>query len=774
MKFDTATSVEQVVFQMRLADYPRGKNRARINDLFNGAPPYSDAEQEENHIDTNVNDLSATKIDHDARRMFDNAFITPNPLFTLTTDYGPVHKRQKWGMSMTKKINALLIDSEPYLDLRQGVFAGTVLHGIGPSNWEDDYSWCPVELGIEDVLLPSKTLRSLTNLTCFALYKEFTFEKLYRMTHGPKVSKNWQMDTVNAALKWADSEAQQLLSVGWQDVWAPEKMSERLKSDSGLYSNDAVPTINVYDFYFYSDEGKKTGWRRRMILDTWSQGEGPTAPTRRKGMENIKDFLYSSGDDVYRDKRDQIIHFQFGDVSAVAPFRYHSVRSLGFLLYAVCHLQNRLKCKFSDAVFESLLQYFRVNDPSEVDRLQKIDLTHLGIIPEGCNFVRPEERWKVDPQLVTEFMNVNRQTMGDLSSSFTKVDEDADPNESATMTMQKASTSSALIGSMLNRAYAYERFRYKEICRRFAMNNSKDKDVMAFRLHCLKDGIPEDLLNDSERWNIEPNKAVGTGNKQLAVAVTNELFAMRPVLDPTAQKTVDRMKIAVITEDYDLAQRLVPEQPGVSDSVHDTELVFGTLMQGVPVTPKPGLNAAEVAETIIRLMATRIQQIAQATGMGTPEDLQGLQLCGQYASSYIQQLGQDKNSLPLAKQLNDAMGNLNNMLKAFAQRQQEAQQEAQQQGQDLDPETQSKIQANIITAQTKAKIATESHAQKTAQRQVQFEHQTQQSAAKTALELSTKAAHANLDLAVQKEKAAIELSKAKAKPKAAPKKAKND
>jgi len=40
------------------------------------------------------------------------------------------------------------------------------------------------------------------------------------------------------------------------------------------------------------------------------------------------------------------VAFQFADLSAVAPFRYHSVRSLGWLLYAVINLQNRLRCKF--------------------------------------------------------------------------------------------------------------------------------------------------------------------------------------------------------------------------------------------------------------------------------------------------------------------------------------------------------------------------------------------------------------------------------------------
>jgi len=102
-------------------------------------------------------------------------------------------------------------------------------------------------------------------------------------------------------------------------------------------------------------------------------------------------------------------------------------------------LQNRLKCKFNDAVFEALMQYFRVNDPADRDRLQKIDLVHMGILPDGMQFVRPEERWKVDQSLVSEAIAMNQQRLADQSSSFAQdYDEGTGEGETATRTMAKA------------------------------------------------------------------------------------------------------------------------------------------------------------------------------------------------------------------------------------------------------------------------------------------------------------------------------------------------
>ena len=60
MKFDTASVVESICYDVKLADYPRGQNRARIDNLFNGVPPFNEADAEKNNITINVNFLEGT------------------------------------------------------------------------------------------------------------------------------------------------------------------------------------------------------------------------------------------------------------------------------------------------------------------------------------------------------------------------------------------------------------------------------------------------------------------------------------------------------------------------------------------------------------------------------------------------------------------------------------------------------------------------------------------------------------------------------------------
>jgi hypothetical protein len=75
------------------------------------------------------------------------------------------------------------------------------------------------------------------------------------------------------------------------------------------------------------------------------------------------------------------------------------------------------------------------------------------------------------------------------------------------------------------------------------------------------------------------------------------------------------------------------------------------------------------------------------------------------------------------------------MTKAFAQRLQELQQQANG-SQQMDPKDEAKIQAIMLTAKTKTDLAGKSHAQRTAQRQLQFEQQLKQDQQKHQAEIA--------------------------------------
>lgn len=741
MKFTSAQALEQVIWQMRLADYPRSLNRSRIDDLFNGVPPYSSTEVQQNNISTNVNFLESTKIAHDARRQFYNAFSVPDPVFFITVDRGPQHKRQQWSMQLTKIMAKIMKENPFFHELQRSQFASLVLHGIGPAIWEDKYSWCPTDVGVEDVLVPANTLCSMRNLMFRAVFRQYTSMELWEMTHKPNVDPGWNLPAVESAIKWADNEARLLMGTSWPETWSPEKMSERIKSDGGLYASDVLPTIDCFDFLFWDDDGKRSGWKRRIILDAWgSPGVGGSAPTKempdKVRFKEVDDFLYNSKDRIYCDNLAQSTHWQFADASSVAPFRYHSVRSVGFLLYAVCHLQNRLRCKFNDAVFENMLQYFRVSNPTDMDRVQRINLVDKGVIEEGVNFVKQDERHQFDHDIVSQAMQLNRQTMSDNSASFTQdFDMEKEGEETATRTMAKVNATAALVGAMLSQAYNYQVFQYREMARRFCMKNSRDPDVRKFRSRCLKEQIPVEIL-DSECWDISPNRVIGGGNKTLQIAIADKLMGVYDKLDPDSQRDALRIYIATNSDDYAKADMLVPERKTVSDATLDGQRDTSVLLDGLWIEPRRDINYVDYVEAMLAEMGFVVQKIEAAGGMTNPDRLQGLQNLGKYISRMIQQIAQDESQKGRVKKYNDALSGLMNRIKAYEQRLQKQSQEQNGNGNGgLDPKDQAKIQAIMAQAKVKADNQSKSHAQRTAERQIQFEQQMKQDEQKHRLEL---------------------------------------
>jgi phage baseplate assembly protein W len=753
-----ARLLDSISYDLVLGEFPRSRDRAAINAVANGSPPYSQQEVEENSISVNVNNLAMTRLLHDGRAQFTNAFTKPGYFFRMTTDMGPRSKRTEYGAILTKLINQKLKRSIGYFEVMRSKFAQLVLHGISPAVWETEDKWCPRAIGVEDLLVPSQTLVGFENLPFFALRRSFTGLELQKLTREDHRDPGWNMEAVDAALRWVDSQATNLMQGNWPEVWAPEKSEERLKQDSGFYASDQVPTIDCFDFYIYDDSEGQEGWIRRIILDAWgtpSLTGGKPAVSRHADksdwLSDKDDFLFNSGSRKVGTSWQNIVSLQYADLSAVAPFRYHSVRSLGWLLYAPCHLGNRLHCKLKEAVFETLNQMYRVKTQEDYQRALKMTLANISIIDESINPVPAAERWHPNHQLVQMGLQENQQALSENGAMFqNQANQPSQKEKTATQVMAETNTSNALVGAAFAQAYEYQKFEYFEIVRRLLKLNSSDVDAKSVRGAAIQRGVPSKLLIP-EAWECEPERVMGAGNKTLEMQIAATLMEWRDKFDPDGQRKILRDSVTAITDDSARAEALVPETPIVSSSVHDAQLAAGPLMMGMPMALKQGVNHQEYALALIGALNFQIQKVMKKGGVANPDELAGMQnLAGQTiagqpipgngASAHLVILAADDQAKPEAKKLAQKLSKAMNEVRAMAQRLQEMQQKQQQaQAQNgqggMDPKDQAKIQATIATGKAKIDLAKQSHAQKTAQRQIQFEQKLKQDSQKHGMEV---------------------------------------
>jgi hypothetical protein len=348
-------------------------------------------------------------------------------------------------------------------------------------------------------------------------------------------------------------------------------------------------------------------------------------------------------------------------------------------------------------------------------------------------FVPAAERWEVNANLVELGLQENARIIQRNSSSWTQdTSQQRDRQEkTATQIQAEVASMSTLVSAGLTQAYQYQNFEYYEIVRRFMRPNSKDPDVREARAAMLRQGVPEKMLLP-EAWECDPERVMSP-NKSMEMAIANWLMEHRDKYDPEPQREILRDVTLAVTDDPAKADRLVPDQPHISDSVHDAQLSFGALMTGAPVAVRPGLNELEVVPTLLGSMAAVMQRIDATGGMATKEEVVGLSNVAQNVAGHIQILARDKSQKAIVKQFGDQLGKLNNLLKGYAQRL--AEQQSKQNGNGLDPETAAKIQSIVLQAQTKAQNTKLSHAQRTAQRQVQFEAEQKRKDTETAAQI---------------------------------------
>jgi hypothetical protein len=705
-EFSSCQKVFDVCKSLQDIETLRGSDRSKINSLFNGQRPYSKEDEAKYQIQINVNWGEGKRIMLDANRQLDNALLHPGILFNCQLEEGKVDKRDEWSTIFTNLIHKPLQRGKSGKRHRFLVSARNktvCMHGVGAILWPNGFRWMGRFVPLEDLLIPTDTYCDFSNMRYFAVNLYLSPGEFADMTVGDNVDKGWDEKTAKAILDEQKNLYTESTSSTWRDQ--PEAMKQIHDQNRGYYYSDKVPTIKLRRFYYQEvDEPKK--WYQLVVL------------RESIGKVNTDRFLYENKD-VFSTDIDQILNVQYGDGNLIAPLKYHSVRGLGVDLFAPVETLNRLRCDFVQAVFEHMKMYFKIQDPTDRDRLKQVVLQQFGFIPDGLSIVPRTERHVIDAALVDNAMAQMRGIMQENSASFVKDNNTGQEKEmTAFETNARLNQSSVMVNGMLQNMYLQEGHYYEEIVRRFCYKESADKEVKKFREDCIKQGIPEDLLV-ADKWRVTPERVLGGGDRTLAQQEAQWLMQNKDKYDPKAQTTILRLSTSTMLGDPAKALMLVPTAPVSSTAGSDmAESLFGTLMSGVQVSPRTGIDQQGYVTSLIKMLGTVIQRISGMDNTGTVSELIGMVTVVQNASQHLMILSADEQQKQTVKQLGDALGKLTNLIRAFAQRQAQAKG---QQGQQGDPKEAAKVQAIGLKAQVGAQIKQQQFEAKQRQQMIEFE-----------------------------------------------------
>jgi hypothetical protein len=660
--FGTPQKIFNICENMQLAEDQRAKDRAKINTLFNGSNPYSKDEEERFQIQINVNWGFGKSIIRDANTQLNTAFLQTGQLFTCACQGGKTSKRDDWSTYFTKNVHVPIQSGKGgrrHYFLMKERNASICLHGIGTFLWPNDFKWIPRYVPLEDLLIPTDTYCDLSNLRYFGVNLYLSPGEFAEMALGKNVLKGWNQEQVKAIL---DSQKSQVLDANLTSTWKdqPEATAEIFKQNRGFYYCDAVPTIKLRAFYFEEVDNPGT-WYRHIILRENVQGADPNV------------FVFDGSDAPFSTDINRILNIQYGDGNFVAPFKYHSVRGIGIDLFAPVEALNRIQCQTVQHTLESLQMLFKIQDPADKARLKSFVLEQFGYIPEGLTIVPRQDRHQIDPQIVELSMGLIRQNMQESSSGFVQnVNDGSQKQMTAKEVTARLNQANVMVSGMLQSLDLQQGFYWQEVVRRFCDKKSEDKDVQKFQKQCVKDGIPEDLLYDADNWKVTTNRVLGGGDKTLAQVQSMWLFQNRTAFSPQSQQKILRLTTTTMLDDPAKGADLVPQLPITATvGALAAEDVFGTLMTGNSVELRSGIDEQGYIQTLLKLMDNVVVRIAKTDNMGTMQDLIGLQSVAMNIQEHIKILEADPQQQQLVKMFGDALGKVQNLVKSFAQRQQQ-------------------------------------------------------------------------------------------------------
>lgn len=653
-EFDTVESIRKTVDNMQTIENERARDRALIDTLANGERPYSAQEVVEYQVQYNVNWGDMNKNLREANAQVNGALLFKPVLFTATSKGGQTDKRDEYSQKFTTKINDQLILDEQGAKFRYLIKsrnASVVLHGPGIMYWPNHYCPLPSFCPMENFLVPTDTLLDFSNCSYFNIKTEFTPYELYEKTHSDAVDKGWKMDQVNAILEGLE-EIGTLNTENYDWVTQPEKMQELFKQNRCFLNSDAVAKVKLDYFYSKQNDGN---WYLKIFMRI------------AVGESDADEFVYDS-DVPVADHLNKILHVQYGDNSIVPPLKYHSVRGTGAMIYSAAWSLNKFRCDLFQHASEQMRMYLRIQNNADKARENMVNLQQYGIVEEGVEFVKREERHQIDSGLVDDVIAQCRQNIADNSSAFVQdIDNGTEKEQTLGEAKIRQMTANNNISTLLTMMYYQEVPFYQETVRRYLDTDSIDPEIKAFQKSCIEDGIPKELMV-YDNWRIEADRVLGAGDQSLALQQAAAI-AQIPGLDPKSKRLADRQLVSTISNDPAKGLLYFPIVPDDANSgVLAANDVFGTLMQGVPVALRQGIEQSSYVETMLKSMAVIVQQITQGDNVGTQAQIVGLGTVGNDIQQHISILEADQTQKMKVKQFSDALGKMMNLVKAFAQR----------------------------------------------------------------------------------------------------------
>ena len=639
------------------ADEGSSIQRMRVDQMFDGAAPYNQAE-----LTASGQGLKTNLNFNEAQRLLDialSAYVDlNNSLERLVEVFGTTGER-----SALKEKEDIVADEITHMIRNWPEFHSSYLrlcttfikHGVGIAYFDSPDDWRFKVGGFNDFLIPRQTPANEHAITVAVGRRNYALDEIFQFISNEKAatSVGWNVDAVKKVMmKNVTTQGRNNLT---GSVMTDYESLQAEAKNNDLYLGIQNPEVQLLHFWV------------RELNGTVSHYIAPE--------KDATEFLYKKVS-RYETPEQAFIFFTNGVGSNGT---YHSIRGLGQRIFSHVQTSNRLRCQQIDGAMLASSVMLQPENQRALDELQFTFYGGYSVMSPNVKIVEkaiPNLATSVVPALqdLTQQLALNTDTVstyGAMQSS---------PYRNQMQITSDMDVATRLSGATLNLFYASWTRLMREIVRRVVTSKKQDPFIKEFYARCAKRNVEADFIKKLDVDRTRAIRSIGNGSMANRLVALRELQAMSSQFDDVGRRNLTR-DIVSTRVGYDLADRYAPNQEGDRTAADTKIAIFENLQlqagQSIPVLSN------ELHGQHLPVHMQLAQQMLEAINAGQADPQQvlpALQAIYQHMSETTQYAGGDPALGAMVSSAKQVMQYLeeavNNTMKALEKIQREqAQQE---------------------------------------------------------------------------------------------------
>ena len=625
-RLKSAAALRAIHSQNRRDDEGSAINRARVQAMLDGEPPFNQAALNANGqgAKANANFLQGRTLLNRINNGYLDMVTSVKQLMSISVEYGEPAERHDYNRIITEELTRTIRKWGSFQSRFMRLVDMFNTHGVGIAFWPDPDDFRFSVCGFGDMLVPRQTEASEDCVEIATAEKHMTVAELYGYIKDEEkaAARGWNVPAVKDAIHRAVTTTTNYSNF---DIEA----TQREVKNSDFIANRKFQHVKVVCGYVKEFNGKISYYMAEK------DHEGP--------FLCVEPNKYASAEEAF-------VFFCYG----VGNGTFHGIRGFGHLIYPTEQLINRtINTAFDLSTTGVLLESEGANSEMEMS-IRKVGAWE--ILPKGFRLADGTTTLPNMSQTLYPLLDRAKNMLGESGSQFAAPQAGVYQNEDS-VNAQLEQLAGADSGSIDLFYGSFDRV-IRTMVKRIVVGPKSDPLVREFHRRIAARGITPEILKAIDHDNTYAFRAYGAGSPAARALVHKQLLSLLPNLDETGQQFLLHNVLAdivgpIIADNY----RPAPTQPRMPAEAKTAFLENSTLARGEEVPVFPSEMHATHAMQHMPFINQRLDAIERGQ-LDPMQELPGLQQMLAHLSEHGNALATDPSQKAMFGMVKETINNM--------------------------------------------------------------------------------------------------------------------